>query len=161
MSFSLSTSSLTPSRPAPPAPRRQLHPLNAEASSARDANSINSSIYAASTLQSNGYSSAFSFAPSTSSSATSYSSSYTGIGGSPNRISPNAISSPVVRTGFVSVKEETFASLFWTRRWLVLREDTLAFHKNEVCFVYVCQIMAISTKCLSQGLSSNKSYLPS
>ncbi|GJJ13996.1 hypothetical protein Clacol_008253 [Clathrus columnatus] len=131
MSFSLSASSLTPSRPAPPAPRRSPHPLSSDTSSASTANSINNSIYAASTLQSNGYSSSFSLTSTAVSSGSAYSPSYTGIGGSPNRNSPVPFSSAVVRCGYVSVKEETFASLFWGRKWLVLREDILSFHKNE------------------------------
>lgn len=133
MSFPLSASSLTPSRPAPPAPRRPPHPLSAEASSPSTANSINSSVYAASTLQSNGYSPSFAFSSATSSSGSSLAPSYTGIGGSPNRHSPIPFSSTIIRSGYAGVKEEAFASLFWGRKWLVLRDDALTFHKNEVC----------------------------
>ncbi|GAA96299.1 uncharacterized protein L969DRAFT_626409 [Mixia osmundae IAM 14324] len=37
----------------------------------------------------------------------------------------------ILRRGFVSVKEEGIRSWIWSKRWLVLREQTLTFHKNE------------------------------
>lgn len=66
--------------------------------------------------------------------SSAYSPNYTGIGGSPDR---GGLSSPggysqVVKSGFVSVKEEAFASFLWNRRYLVLKETVLSFHKNEV-----------------------------
>lgn len=39
----------------------------------------------------------------------------------------------VVRKGYVSVKEDGLRSWIWSKRWLALREQTLTFHKNEVC----------------------------
>lgn len=42
-------------------------------------------------------------------------------------------SASVVRKGYVSVKEDGIRSWIWSKRWLVLRETTLLFHKNEVC----------------------------
>jgi serine/threonine-protein kinase CLA4 len=58
----------------------------------------------------------------------SYASSYSGIGGSPNRNTDVN----VVRAGTVSLKEDGFASWLWRPKWLVLREQTLTIHKNEV-----------------------------
>ena len=133
MAFQLSATSLTPSRPAPQAPsRRPTHPLNSGSTSSGAADSINSSIYSSSTLVASGYSPSFSLTPPSPSAGSSYSSSYSGIGSSPNRGSSTPLGSQIVRSGFVSVKEEGFASLFWGRKWLVLREETLSFQKNEV-----------------------------
>lgn len=116
-------SSLTPSRPAPPPPGAGQRGTNGSAYT-------NNSIYA---------SSGSSFAPSfqltpPSPAGSSYNPAYSGIGGSPNRGSSATGYSDgqVVRNGYVSVKEDGFASLFWSRKWLVLRESTLSFHKNEV-----------------------------
>lgn len=50
----------------------------------------------------------------------------------PTRAPPPAPTRQVVRSGYASVKEDGFASLFWNRRWMVLKEETLSFHKNEV-----------------------------
>lgn len=41
----------------------------------------------------------------------------------------------VVRCGWANVKEDSFASLFWLRKWLVLKEEELMIHKNDVSFV--------------------------
>ena len=117
----VTASSLTPSRPAPQAPHR--------------ANTVDPSIYSSTSSLSNaGYKTSFSFnAPSASGS--SYATSYSGIGASPIRQSIGIPSgSEVVRAGWASVKEDGFAiaSLFWTRKWLILKEATLSFHKNEV-----------------------------
>ena len=65
-------------------------------------------------------------------SGSSYHSAYSGIGGSPDRGAPPNTNSSVIRSGFVSVKEDGFASWLWTKRWLVLREQVLSFHKSEV-----------------------------
>ena len=44
--------------------------------------------------------------------------------------------SEVVRSGWASVKEDAFASLFWNRKFLQLKEHVLTFHKNEVCVAF-------------------------
>ncbi|KAH9250295.1 hypothetical protein BASA81_011912 [Batrachochytrium salamandrivorans] len=41
------------------------------------------------------------------------------------------MSSYVVKRGNVVVKEEGLLSFTWSKRWLVLREQTLTFHRNE------------------------------
>ncbi|KAF9067970.1 kinase-like domain-containing protein [Rhodocollybia butyracea] len=82
--------------------------------------------------------------PGGSTSYNSYSSGYTGIGGTPSRegygtpISTpipqptNINSGGVVRSGPVSMKEEgTFASWMWKVKWLCLRDSTLSIHKSE------------------------------
>lgn len=43
----------------------------------------------------------------------------------------------VVRKGYVSVKEDGLRSWIWSKRWLVLRESTLLFHKNDVRMLYL------------------------
>src|ERR1700733_14287530 len=101
----VSSTSLTPSRPAPPAPQRAGHGAT--------------------------YNPVFSI-PSSSGS------SYSGIGGSPNRNSENIMNTHVVRNGPVSIKEEgftSFTSFLWRPRWLVLKEQSLLIQKNEVCLI--------------------------
>jgi protein-serine/threonine kinase len=125
----VTATSLTPSRPAPQAPHR------------RD---TNDTMYSnTSTLTSAGYKTSFSFNPPTAS-GSSYATSYSGIGASPIR--PTASNSngsgsigggmgsngDVVRSGWAAVKEDSFASLFWLRKWLVLKEEELMIHKSEV-----------------------------
>lgn len=116
MSFSsVSGSSLTPSRPAPAAPLKRGDIQNVLANS--------------------GYGSSFSVG----SSSTSSYASYTGIGGSPNRSSDGIMGSHIVRSGLISVKEDGLVSWLWRPKWLILKEQTLSIHKNEVstfrCYV--------------------------
>lgn len=82
-------------------------------------------------MASNGYGPAFTFNQS-SPAGSSYSSSYSGIGGSPS-LSNGSGSGGVVRQGPVSVKEDgTLTSWIWKVKWLVLKEMTLTLHKSEV-----------------------------
>jgi hypothetical protein len=110
----VSASSLTPSRPAPQAPRLPVYNSN--------------------TLAASGYNPSFSLT-SSSPSGSSYAPSYSGIGGSPNRMNESFGDSRIVRNGVVSVKEDGFASWLWRPKWLILKEQTLSIHKNEVCFI--------------------------
>lgn len=111
----VTATSLTPSRPAPQIPIRQL-----STSSSSTAFSSSSSV----TL--------------TPISTPSYATSYSGIGGTPNiggfprRSSDGAGTSGVVRQGPAGFKEDAFASWIWREKWLVLKEQTLSVHKNEV-----------------------------
>lgn len=41
------------------------------------------------------------------------------------------MSSFVIKKGWVQVKDDGIRSWFWSKQWLVLREQTLTFHKNE------------------------------
>jgi hypothetical protein len=113
----VTATSLTPSRPAPPIPIRQA--------------SIGSSTTAFST------SSSVTLSPA-SASTSSYASSYSGIGGTPNiggfpkRTSEVVNMSGIVRQGPVGFKEDAFASWIWREKWLILREQSLSVHKNEV-----------------------------
>ena len=103
MAFNQVTStSLTPSRPAPPAPQRAGHGAT--------------------------YNPVFSI-PSSSGS------SYSGIGGSPNRHSENILNTHIVRSGAVTVKEEGFVSFLWRPKWLVLKEHSLLIQKADVSLV--------------------------
>lgn len=113
----ITAASLTPSRPAPQAPRRGID---------------NSPMYTQNNaLASSGYNASFSLTPS-SPSGSSYAASYSGIGGSPNRNSEAVFSAQIVRNGTVSIKEDGFASWLWRPKWLVLKEQTLSIHKSEV-----------------------------
>lgn len=113
----VTATSLTPSRPAPQIPIRQ-----ASTSSSSTAFSSSSSV----TLT----------PPSIS--TPSYATSYSGIGGTPNiggfpkRSLDGAGTSGVVRQGPAGFKEDAFASWIWREKWLVLKEQTLSVHKNEV-----------------------------
>lgn|SRR6266850_1378519 len=117
----VTATSLTPSRPAPPIPIRQA--------------SISSSSTAFST------SSSVTLSPA-SASTSSYASSYSGIGGTPNiggfpkRTSEVVNMSGIVRQGPVGFKEDAFASWIWREKWLILREQSLSVHKNEVSLPY-------------------------
>jgi serine/threonine-protein kinase CLA4 len=106
---SYSQSSLQPSRAAPPAPQRR----------ATD-----------NTLSKLGYSSAFPIAP-PSPSVSSYHTTYSGIGGSPNTRGDPFDSVGFIRAGWSQVKEDGFFSQ-WNKRWLVLKEQSLSIQKNEV-----------------------------
>ena len=107
--FQVSQHSLTPSRPAP---SPSFNPSNA--------------------LANVGYSS--SFTASTSPSASPYAYNYSGIGGAPTRGNPadDFSGSSIIRSGTVSIKEDGFASWLWKAKWLVLRDQSLSIHKNEV-----------------------------
>lgn len=115
----VTATSLTPSRPAPPIPIR-----TASTSSSSTAFSTSSSVTLSPALAS----------------TSSYVSSYSGIGGTPNiggfpkRSSDGANTSGIVRQGSVGFKEDAFASWIWREKWLVLREQSLSVHKNEVSF---------------------------
>lgn len=113
----VTATSLTPSRPAPQIPIRQM-----STSSSSTAFSGTSSLTLAPSLVS----------------TSSYSTSYSGIGGTPNiggfpnRGSAGATMSGIVRQGSVGFKEDAFASWIWREKWLVLKEQSLSVHKNEV-----------------------------
>ena len=116
----VTATSLTPSRPAPQAPMRR----GTENSGSEY--SINSS-------STSGYNSPFSFTPSSPSSS-SYAFPYSGIGASPNRGPDDTLNSQIVRSGSVSMKEDSFGNWLFQRKWLILREQILSIHKNEVRF---------------------------
>jgi protein-serine/threonine kinase len=112
----VTAASLTPSRPAPPAPPNE-----------------GKTLYSTNTALANaGYSNTFTFTPA-SPSGSSYAFPYSGIGGTPNR-GPNDYlnNSQVIRSGGVSMKEDGFGNWLWQRKWLVLKEQSLAIHKSEV-----------------------------
>ncbi|KAH9916384.1 Pkinase-domain-containing protein [Epithele typhae] len=121
MAYQVTTASLTPSRPAPAAPIRRGNDVQAA-------------------LASSGYGSSFSVGTS-SPSGSSYASSYSGIGGSPNRNSDMVNSSNIVRCGTVLVKEDGLVSWLWRPKWLVLKEQTLSIHKSESSPQYQSQIL--------------------
>jgi serine/threonine-protein kinase CLA4 len=115
----VTATSLTPSRPAPQVPVRQV-----STSSSSTAFSSSSSLTLAPSLAS----------------TSSYAPSYSGIGGTPNiggfpnRTSAIPVMSDIVRQGPVGFKEDAFASWIWREKWLILREQSLSVHKNEVSF---------------------------
>ena len=108
----VSATSPMPSRPAPAAPLRRAPDIG-------------------STLSQSGYASSFSVGTS-SPSGSSYASTYSGIGGSPNRNPDMDTASNVIRSGVVNIKEDGIVSFLWRPKFLVLKEQTLTIHKNEV-----------------------------
>ncbi|WFD03391.1 non-specific serine/threonine protein kinase [Malassezia obtusa] len=50
---------------------------------------------------------------------------------SPSASPSGGSTSSIVRRGYVSVKEDGLRSWIWSKRWLVLRDTTLLFYKNE------------------------------
>lgn len=116
--YQVTTTSLTPSRPAP-SPQSQRRATN------------ESQFSASSALANSGYSP--SFTGSASPSVSSYNYTYTGIGSVPTRgnSGDDFSGSQVVRSGNVTLKEDGFASWLWKTKWLILREQSLTIHKSE------------------------------
>ncbi|EJD43546.1 Pkinase-domain-containing protein [Auricularia subglabra TFB-10046 SS5] len=113
----LTATSLTPSRaaPSPPAANRRAPEPNP---------------YGSPYQNSAGYSPAFNV-NSSSPAMSAYNSGYSGIGASPLRSSSAPSATEIIRRGWASVKEDGFASFLWARKFLILRDQTLSFHKNE------------------------------
>ncbi|KAF9039997.1 kinase-like domain-containing protein [Panaeolus papilionaceus] len=116
MAFNLTATSLTPSRPPPQAPQRRG---TEEQSYSNNSNLSNS-----------GYNSSFNFTP-TSPSSSSYAFPYSGIGGSPNRGPNDGADGQIVRSGHVSMKDDSFGNWLFTRKWMILKEQTLTVHKSD------------------------------
>ena len=114
----VTAASLTPSRPAPAAPGRNGQ---------------------------SGYGSSFAVGTS-SPSGSSYAASYSGIGGSPNRLFDTPSNSEVVRAGTVNVKEDGLVSFLWRPKWLILKDTSLSIHKSEVCAPLHCALLLRYTR---------------
>lgn len=128
MAYQLGQSSLLPSRPPPPAPQRRPE------LSVYGSGSLTSVSTASVGTQNSAFTSNYGSGP-PSPSMSQYHSTYSGIGGSPNR-NPNPIRSAqdVIRYGWAQVKDDGFAGFLntWSKKYLVLREQSLAIQKNEV-----------------------------
>lgn len=72
------------------------------------------------------------------------SNSYGGVGAAPVGNGSNISSNNIVKSGEVSVKEEGLTSWIWSRKWMVLKEQTLSFHKNEVRNRFPCRASILS-----------------
>ena len=132
----VTATSLTPSRPAPQAPISRRGTEHSE-------HSTNSS-------STGGYNTSLSSFTPSSPSASPYAFPYSGIGGSPNRGPDDALNSHIVRSGIVSMKEDSFANWLFQRKWLVLREQTLSIHKNEVRLLTTLSVLPLLTISLRQ-----------
>jgi hypothetical protein len=53
---------------------------------------------------------------------------------------PPRNSSYVVKRGYVLLKEDGLRSFIWSKRWLLLREQTLTFHRNEVPIIMLISL---------------------
>jgi len=126
--MSYHAASLTPSRPAPQAPQRRADTTPSYGSN--------------STLATLGYSSSYKLTPS-SPSGSSYAFPYSGIGGSPNRGPDTIVDSQVVRSGSVSMKDDSFGNWIFQRKWLILKEATLTIQKSEVCCHFIKNVVQL------------------
>ncbi|CAG8484139.1 3377_t:CDS:10, partial [Scutellospora calospora] len=50
------------------------------------------------------------------------------------------MNSHVVKKGYISVKEDGLRAWIWSKRWMLLREQTLTFHRNENTYQAVALI---------------------
>lgn len=57
----------------------------------------------------------------------------------------------VVKRGYVSVKEDGLRSWIWSKRWLLLREQTLTFHRNEHTFQAVSLVFLKDVESVSRN----------
>jgi hypothetical protein len=143
------STNLTPSRRAPVPPSHQQRQPSSSSMYARDDLSNGHQPARSQMYSSTNYAPSFQHAstPSTSSlQAPGYggmhtpNGSYHNLAQSPkmlpvgnNRFSSPTSASTPIRQGMVTVKEEEgIRSFLWSKRWLVLRDQTLSFHKNEV-----------------------------
>jgi hypothetical protein len=44
----------------------------------------------------------------------------------------------IKKDGYLHVKEDGLRAWIWSKRYVVLREQTITFHRNEVCNTNVC-----------------------
>nr|CAG8447718.1 10540_t:CDS:2 [Entrophospora candida] len=58
--------------------------------------------------------------------------------------------SQVVKKGYIAVKEEGLRAFLWSKRWLLLREQTLTFHRNENTYQAVALIFLKEIKNLQR-----------
>ncbi|CAG8773375.1 8538_t:CDS:2, partial [Cetraspora pellucida] len=61
----------------------------------------------------------------------------------------NSSNSQVVKKGYISVKEDGLRAWIWSKRWMLLREQTLTFHRNEntyqaVALIFLKEINSVS-----------------
>ncbi|CAG8499343.1 24369_t:CDS:10, partial [Cetraspora pellucida] len=61
----------------------------------------------------------------------------------------NSSNSQVVKKGYISVKEDGLRAWIWSKRWMLLREQTLTFHRNEntyqaVALIFLKEISSVS-----------------
>ncbi|KAJ3207868.1 Protein kinase [Entophlyctis luteolus] len=66
------------------------------------------------------------------------------------------MSSYVVKRGFCSVKEDGLRSFIWSKRWLLLREQTLTFHRNESTYQALALIFLKEVESVQR--TDNKPY---
>lgn len=111
--------SLTPSRPAPPIPVQRSEAGAPPSRAGGGGGPAPGGVYGSTTSP---YASNSLLSPSSSPSAGSYALPGTGAGSAQT----------IVRRGWISVKEDGLRAWIWSKRWLILREQTLSFYKNEV-----------------------------
>ena len=53
----------------------------------------------------------------------------------------------IKKDGYLQVKEEGIRAWMWSKRYVVLREQTLTFHRNEVFILFIHIIVAMILSC--------------
>ncbi|KAK4048453.1 Protein kinase [Microbotryomycetes sp. JL201] len=106
-------SSLVPSRPAPPVP---LQHASSSSQARFDAHAGTGAKY-------NDASGNYPYANSNLAASTS--------AGSNARSPPGATGQTIVMRGWVSIKEDGIRAWIWSKRWLILREESLSFYKSD------------------------------
>ncbi|KAM0747801.1 Pkinase-domain-containing protein [Meredithblackwellia eburnea MCA 4105] len=114
--------SLTPSRPAPPIPVQR--------SDSGSSSQLNRSAPAL-PVPSPGLQSNPSFSSTSTGITNSYSSQNTSVASFTLPGTGQGSAQTIVRRGWVSVKEDGLRAWIWSKRWIILREQTLSFYKND------------------------------
>lgn len=49
----------------------------------------------------------------------------------------------IKKDGYLHVKEDGLRAWIWSKRYVVLREQTITFHRNEVCILFILILIFI------------------
>lgn len=131
-------SSLTPSRPAPPVPGGSSTGLRPLFTSAHSSSSFNNGSTGSLTRGVNNLNLSNSGSPGPGSSSGSHHSGSSSFSGRTSSLfsrdtntGTGSAAGNVLREGQVSIKEDGIRSMFFSKRWALLRQNALTFHKNR------------------------------
>lgn len=69
------------------------------------------------------------------------------------------MASYIIKKGYASVKEDGLRSFLWSKRWLVLREQTLTIQRNEVNGYIIALLFKIIYFIVINYIKLNKIYI--
>lgn len=128
-------SSLTPSRPAPPVPGGSSNGLRPLLTSAHSSSTLSNGSNGSLTRGMNNINLSGGATPTAGSSSGSI---YGGASGRTSSLfshspsgSTGGAAGSILREGQVSIKEDGIRSMFFSKRWALLRQNALTFHKNR------------------------------